>query len=182
VNVSDPTLPVVMDKEWVLGMPDSVAVHGNNVYLGAGLFGGTYISGVTDNIGLDTWNMETNERTIVIDDPWDQGMPDASGYIIAYVDSQAADEYWFTNNRGQVKIIDRETLVVRTITPLVGRYYSIGIWNRWLAFNPTSYWGDVIVLCDLLEGGFIDADGHVCPEGTCPDMDASIDGGADGGK
>ena len=138
---------------------------------------GTYISGVTDNIGLDSWNMETNERTVIIDNPWDQGMPDASGYVIAYVDSEAAGENWFTDNQSQVKIIDRETLVVRTITPLVGRYYSIGIWSHWLAFNPTSYWGDVIVLCDLLEGGFVGVDGHVCTESGYPETDAGVDGG-----
>ena len=39
VDVSPPDAPVVLDAEWVLGSPDSVAVHGKQVFLGAGLFG-----------------------------------------------------------------------------------------------------------------------------------------------
>ncbi|MBI5501905.1 MAG: hypothetical protein HY907_16800 [Deltaproteobacteria bacterium] len=39
VSVTDPTAPLVLDTEWVLGTPDSVAVSGKNVFLGTGIFG-----------------------------------------------------------------------------------------------------------------------------------------------
>jgi len=32
------------------------------------------------------------------------------------------------------------------------------------AFNNWGIWGDSIILCDLVEDGFMDADGHVIPE------------------
>ena len=39
VDVSDPTTPRVLDTEWLLGAPDSVAVRDQRVYLGTGVFG-----------------------------------------------------------------------------------------------------------------------------------------------
>jgi hypothetical protein len=39
VNVQQPEHPAVLDTEWVLGSPDSVAVHGNRVFAGVGIFG-----------------------------------------------------------------------------------------------------------------------------------------------
>jgi hypothetical protein len=67
------------------------------------------------------------------------------------------------------------------ITPEVGAIYAPSIWDRWIVFNSVAYWGDVLVLCDLLEGGFINAEGHVIPEATV-EPDAGVDAGVDGGK
>ena|GEM_PF-4967022 len=39
VDVSDPRTPRVLDTEWLLGAPDSVAVREGRVYLGTGVFG-----------------------------------------------------------------------------------------------------------------------------------------------
>ena len=39
VDVTTPDAPVVLDTEWVLGSPDSVAVHDKTVFLGTGIFG-----------------------------------------------------------------------------------------------------------------------------------------------
>lgn len=39
VNVADSSHPIVLDSEQILGTPDSIAVHGDRVYLGTGLFG-----------------------------------------------------------------------------------------------------------------------------------------------
>jgi hypothetical protein len=104
-------------------------------------------------------------------------MPDIDNHIVVYVDSQAAGEHWGDNQLGEVRIIDRETLVKRTITP-VDRFYGIGIWERWIVFNNVGIWGDSLILCDLLEGGFVDAEGHVCPEDEgCPELDGGVDGG-----
>jgi hypothetical protein len=38
-------------------------------------------------------------------------------------------------------------------------------------------WGDSLIVCDLLEAGMMDADGHVCPESGCTSPDAGADGG-----
>jgi len=91
-------------------------------------------------------------------------------HVVAYADSQANEDGWFTgDNWAEVKIIDRDTKEKRTITSM-DRFYGIGIWDRYLAFNNWGMWGDSIILCDLVEGGFMDADGHVIP------------GDADGGE
>ena len=39
VDVTTPDAPVVLDTEWVLGNPDSVAVHDKTIFLGTGIFG-----------------------------------------------------------------------------------------------------------------------------------------------
>ncbi len=146
----------------------------------------------TQLFDLWVWNLETDTYEIILSEPWDQGMPDSDGHVIAYVDSQKADEGWFTgSNRAEVKIIDRQTKVKRTITPL-DKFYGIALWDRYLAFNNWGMWGDSIILCDLVEGGFMDKDGHVIPEGSIPDAgtdsgtdagsDSGSDGGNDGGK
>jgi hypothetical protein len=124
---------------------------------------GTNIPGETASFSLDIWDMETDVREVIVDDPHSQGAPDAFGSVISYLDSQAAGQGWFENNLSELKIIDRETGVIRVITPTLGRHYDHGIWEKWLAFNTTGPWGDLLVLCNLEEGGFIDAAGHVIP-------------------
>jgi hypothetical protein len=150
------------------------------------LVGGVAMSG-TDGFDIVIWNMETNERTVFIDEPWDQGLPDSSGHVISYLDTQAAKKYWFGTYLSEVKIIDRETKVKRTVLPLE-TWYGPGIWGHYLAANNVGKWGDSIILCDLEAEGLMDTDGHVIPEGGWPDagvdagMDAGMDAGLDGGK
>ena len=131
---------------------------------------GVNIPGETDLFDLWLWNPETGDYEVLLSEPWDQGLADFDGHVVAYADSQANGDGWFTgDNWAEVKIIDRDTKEKRTITSM-DRFYGIGIWDRYLAFNNWGMWGDSIILCDLVEGGFMDADGHVIP------------GDADGGE
>jgi hypothetical protein len=141
------------------------------------LVGGFYIPGVTNGYDLMTWNMETNEYTILVGDSYDQGLPDADGHIVGYVDSQASGMGWWTTQEAEVKIIDLDTHAVRTVLPL-DVYYGLGLWSHYLAVNNYGMWGDSIVLCDLEVMGLVDSAGHVCPESGC----SGADGGVDAGK
>jgi len=125
---------------------------------------GANVPDVTDHYDLWLWNPETGDYEVLLSEPWDQGLADFDGHVVAYADSQANEDGWFTgDNWAEVKIIDRDTKEKRTITSM-DRFYGIGIWDRYLAFNNWGMWGDSIILCDLVEGGFMDADGHVIPE------------------
>jgi hypothetical protein len=140
------------------------------------LVGGFNISGVTDSYDLLAWNMETNEYTILVGDPYDQGLPDADGHVVGYVDSQASGHGWWSTNEAEVKIIDLDTHTVRTVLPL-NVYYGLGIWSHYLAVNNVGTWGDSIILCDLEVMGLVGTDGHVCPASGCSAADAGVDGG-----
>ncbi len=140
---------------------------------------GTNVNGESQFFRLQLWNIETDEMTVLLDEPWDQIAPDVDGNVVVYLDSQEAGENWWTNQLGEIRIVDRQTLEKRTVMP-TDRYYGVGIWEHWIAFNNVGTFGDSIIVCDLLEGGFMDAEGHVCPEGGCPEPET--DGGVDGGS
>jgi hypothetical protein len=57
---------------------------------------------------------------------------------------------------------------------MAAEYYGIARHDKYLAYLLGD---DNLILCDLEAGGFIDATGHVCPEGGCPEMDAGVDAG-----
>jgi hypothetical protein len=139
---------------------------------------GAGIQGITERLDIVVWNLETNERTIVVNDPWDQGGPDAHGNLITYIDSQANNAQWFGNYKGEVRVVDRDTLVKRVVLPL-STYWGVAIWDHWVATNNAGPWGDIIILCDLLEMGIVDADNNVIPEDA---PDAGPDASPDGGK
>jgi hypothetical protein len=140
------------------------------------LVGGLYMPGVTERLDIVVWDMETNNYAILVNDEWDQGLPDADGHLVGYIDSQANDSAWYGVHLSEVKIIDRDTLEKRVVLPL-DTYYGLGIWSHYLAVNNVGAWGDSIVLCDLEEMGLVDGSGHVCPESGCPEIDAGVDGG-----
>jgi len=133
------------------------------------------MSGITTGYDIVTWDMETNEYTLLVNEPYDQGLPDADGHIVTYLDSQAAGGGWFGSYHSEVKIIDRDTLEKRVVLPL-DTYYGLGIWDHYLAVNNVGMWGDSIVVCDLEIMDLVDSEGHVIPEGS------GADAGADGGK
>ena len=136
---------------------------------------GSYANeGETQAGDLFLWNPETNEKSLLLSEPWDQGSPDYSGHLITYIDSQINDEGWFGSYMGELKVIDRETLVKRVILPN-SQYYGVGVWSHYIAANNVGPWGDVIIACDLEVMGIVDADGHVIPEDT--EMDAGVDAG-----
>jgi len=160
--------------------PDDVSDLGLTFTEDCELISSIGIEDVTDGLDLVVWDMETDEYEIIVDDTLDQGLPDAYGHIIAYVDTQEAGTPWYGFYRGELRIADRETLVKRVVLPL-DTYYSIGIWSHWIAANNVGLWGDSIILCDILEMGLVDDDGHVCPEEGCPEPDGGLDSGVDGG-
>jgi len=155
--------------------PANIQVEGADVHEPTqSLIAGASISGVTDNIDLVRWDLETNERTVLLSADWDQLLPDTSGFAVMYLDSNPAGEHWFAEFQCDVKVMDLETGVIRTVMPL-DAYFGSAIWSHWVAVNNYGHWGDSIILCDLEEGGIMDSEGHIIPEGSDPD--AGVDGG-----
>ena len=137
----------------------------------------------TDGTDIVSWNMETNDRTMILSEPWDQLQVDSDNHVSGYLDSAASGLYWFGNYLAEAKVIDRSTGVKRTVLPLE-TYYGLGFWGHYLAVNNVGAWGDSIILCDLEAGGIMGTDGHVIPldgpDGGVTDGGAA-DGGMDGG-
>jgi len=90
-----------------------------------------------------------------------------------YLDSNPAGEYWFSEYHCETRVLDMETGVVRTVMPL-DAYFGPSIWGHYVVVNNYGAWGDSLVLCDLEEGGIMDASGHIIPEYG---SDAGVDGG-----
>jgi hypothetical protein len=107
--------------------------------------------------------LRSDTRTILLDDPWSQVVPDVDGHVVVYQDSQAAGETYFAHQRSELRIVDRDSGAKRVVMPL-DTYYGVGIWERWIAFNNYGTYGDSLIICDLVEGGYMDADLHVIPE------------------
>jgi hypothetical protein len=122
-----------------------------------------FISGESDDFRLETWDLATDSRTILLDDPWSQVVPDVDRHVVVYQDSQAAGETYFAHQRSELRIVDRDTGVKRVVMPL-DTYYGVGIWERWIAFNNYGTYGDSLIICDLVEAGYMSADLHVTPE------------------
>jgi hypothetical protein len=118
--------------------------------------------GGTEAFDLVMWNVETNERTTLAGGPWDQVMPDIDGHLVAYVDTAPVKKFWHSGNTGELKLIDVETRVTRSILP-VSAYYGVGLWSHWVAVNNLGKWGDALILCDLKQMGLVDEEGHVVP-------------------
>jgi len=135
----------------------------------------------TDGSDIWLWNIETGKYEVIVTAPYSQTLCDIDSHVIAYVDSQANGTDWRAGgDRAEVRIVDRDTNVIRKVMPL-DVYYGISIWSHYLAMNNYGRWGDSIILCDLLEGGFMDADGHVIPEGGAPDAGVPDAGVPDAG-
>jgi hypothetical protein len=71
VDMRRPDAPQVLDSEWVLGNPDSVAVHEGRVFLGTGLFGVAVMD--AGDPGALTWV----EQIVPDDGSHDEGPVDA---------------------------------------------------------------------------------------------------------
>lgn len=123
---------------------------------------------------IAVWDLETNARSLLIDDPWDQIIPDYDGNVVVYLDSQA-EEVEASGGVGEIRVADRDTDIRRVVLPF-DTYYSTAIWSHFIAVNNFGLWGDSLIVCNLLEGGIMNASGHVCPESGC-DGDAGVDGG-----
>jgi hypothetical protein len=128
---------------------------------------GTLVASVvtadSDDLRLELWDMETEAMTVLLDEPWSQVIPDVDGHVVVYQDSQAAGERYGESMRSDLRVIDRDSHAIRVVMPL-DTYYGVGIWERWIAFNNYGRYGDSLITCDLVAGGFLDADLHVIPE------------------
>ena len=62
-----------------------------------------------------------------------------------------------------VRLMDRDAEAIRVVMPLATDC-GIGIWERWTAFINVGRHGDSLIICDLVEDGYLDADLHVIPE------------------
>jgi hypothetical protein len=156
--------------------PGNIQVEGADISdVAQALVAGAFVPGETDNLDLVRWDLETNDRTVLLSEPWDQLLPDTSGHAVVYLDSNPAGQYWFAEYRCDVRVIDMETGAVRTVMPL-DAYFGPSIWGHYVTVNNYGTWGDSLVLCDLEEGGLMDEGGHVIPEVSDPDA------GADAGE
>jgi hypothetical protein len=120
-------------------------------------------TGTTEYLMLEAWDVTTNASSLLVDDPWDQYACDVDGHVVVYQDSQAAGERYGEHGYSELRIIDRDTGVKRVVMPL-DTYFSVGIWERWIAFNNYGMYGDSLITCDLVAGGYMDEDLHVIPE------------------
>ena len=123
----------------------------------------TYRPSRSADLGLEAWDMATETTSDVLDDTWSEIIPDVDGHVVVYLDSEAAGESYWAHERSDIRIVDRETGAVRVVLPL-DTYYGVGIWERWIAVNNYGLWGDSLITCDLVEGGFMSDDLHVVPE------------------
>ena len=138
-----------------------------------------YVASVSLGTGtlrdLAVWDLNTNTRTMLVDEPWDQVLPDYSGSVVAYLDSQAGSVE-ASGGSGEIRVIDRDTGVKRVVLPF-DTYYGVALWGHFVGVNNFGMWGDSLIVCNLLEAGIMDAAGHVCPESGCTSPDAGADGG-----
>ena len=108
---------------------------------------------------------------------WDQLGPVVSGNVVVYLDTEELFSSYYTNGMvAHLEIKDLETSVTNQMTSVEGRYGSMAISGKHFIYQ--DYASHELIACDLETGGFIDAEGHVCPSSGC----VSPDGGVDGGK
>ncbi|EFK95409.1 hypothetical protein LDC_2582, partial [sediment metagenome] len=99
--------------------PANIQVEGADINdLTQDLVAGAFVPGETDNLDLVRWDLDTNARSVLLSESWDQLLPDTSGYAVVYLDSNPAGEYWFSAYQCEVRVIDMDTGVVRTVLPL----------------------------------------------------------------
>lgn len=110
----------------------------------------------------------------VFHSPWDQVQVTVAGCVAAYADTETLAHNWFADPTSQIELYDLDTGLTRQVTSLAAEYYGLARHEKYLAYLLGD---DNLILCDLEAGGFIGADGHVCPESGCTSPDAGVDGG-----
>jgi len=118
-------------------------------------------------------NLETGANTWVVQSPWDQMGGTVSGRVLAYADTQELGHAWFDDQTAHVELYDLDTFVTRRLTEVAAEYSGFARHDKYMAYQ----YGDGLILCDLVAGGFMDASGHLCPESGCADAGSSADGG-----
>jgi hypothetical protein len=133
---------------------------------------------LTNKCDVRVHDLDTNVGNWVFSSPWDQIGPTVSGNVLAYEDTEELAHNWFEDQTSYLELYDLDTGVTRKLTDVAFGYTGIARHDKYFAYNA----GDLLILCDLEAGGFIDSTGHVCPEGGCPELDGGVDGGADAGE
>ncbi len=110
----------------------------------------------TSGYGLDIWvyDIDTEQREIVINEPGNQYMPIVNGNMLSYRDSSNGLE------PNQIMLYDLENKTKRQVTQHPENYYQYGAHGKYMMYNLHSG----VFFCDLEEGGFVDSQGHVIPE------------------
>ena len=163
-NPATPSEPLYPDA---LGQAGGVIADGK-------IYAMTYALAVTD--GWDIWIYDIASGTMdwLDHSPWDQIAPVVSGHVVAYLDTEETESSYYTNGMvANMELKDLETGVTNQMTTEADRYTGMAVSGKYLIY---TYYSSLIV-CDLEEGGFIDAAGHVCPPTGCLEEDAGVDAG-----
>jgi hypothetical protein len=142
---------------------------------------GVLLGSLTDGWDIWIYDIATGTMDWLDHSAWDQLIPVVSGNVVAYLDTEELASSYYTNGgNAHIEIKDLETSVTRQLTSVAGDWGPLAISGKHLIFLYDLHY---LVHCDLEAGGFIDAEGHVCPAGGCSDIDGGVaDGGPDGGK
>jgi hypothetical protein len=150
------------------------------VISGGKIFAATYAESVTDYWDVWIYDIATSTTSWLDHSPWDQYVVVADGHVAAYEDTEALGASYLDADGQHLEIKDLETAETRQVSIEPADYWKPAISGHYLAFIRGQLVQELFV-CDLLEGGFMDVDGHVCPEEGCPEPDAGVDGGIDAG-
>ena len=141
-------------------------IHNGKIYSGSG-------DGEGDEAeNFDIWIYDIENQTYDWLDHalYDQLYADVDGNIVGYLDTEELEKRYFLNgSKSRVEIHDLETHLTRRLTNVTDNYHKIGISGQYLAFK-VSAGATYLVVCDLLAGGHVDANGHICPASGCGDL------------
>ena len=121
---------------------------------------------------VKTHDLSSGTNTWLFESPWDQVQVSTAGRVAAYADTETLAHDWFADQTVQIELYDLDTHITRQVTDIAFEYFGIARHDKYLAYLAGD---DVLILCDLETGGFIDSTGHVCLEGGC--ADAGMEGG-----
>jgi hypothetical protein len=169
-NPSPPTTPVYPEAYRQMG----------GMISGGKIFAATYADTVSND--WDTWIFDIASSTTGWLDhtEWSQMNAAANGYVVVYRDTEELGVTFWESDSQHIELKDLETSITRKVSILPAWYWGLAISGHHLVFVRGSTVKELFV-CDLLEGGFMDADGHVCPLEGCLGPDAGPDAGPDGG-
>jgi hypothetical protein len=165
-NPSPPTTPVY---------PEAYRQMGGMISDGK-IFAETYAEGVSNSWDVWYYNIESASNEWVDHSPWDQVAVAGNGSVVVYMDTEELGEYYYETSSRHIEIKDIVNGNARQVSILPGNFRLAAVSGHYLSFVRGSTVKELFV-CDLLEGGFMDTDGHVCPLEGCLGPDAGPDAG-----
>lgn len=148
---------------------------------GGKIFAATGVLEFTEGWDIWIYDIATSTTGWLDHSPWDQYVVAADGHVAVYQDTEALEQTFLEADGQHLEIKDLETAVTRQVTIEPADYWRPAISGHYLAFLRGQAVKELFV-CDLLEGGFVDAAGHVCPEEGCTEPDGGVDTESDTGK